>query len=151
MHTNTYQDKKRSLKFFSGSFWVNKYLLIFVFIYILGCIGGTYAYFALSVSDNETVVGVAGEVDLGLDVEQVIPSSNNDSVMVPQLESALGTAISSTYNCVDGNGNIVCKVFSATVTNNSSANVRVKGTVSFTGINSLPNLKWKRIQNASSI
>ena len=139
------------LKFFSGDFWFNKYVLIFAFIYILSCVGGTYAYLSFNAQNSNTIVGVTADPSVDLVVNQVVPASSNNGAMVPQLESALGTAISSQYNCVDGNGNVVCKVYRAVVTNDGNANISVKGTVSFTGIDAMPNLKWKRISSATSI
>ena len=155
--SNFNQDNKKEsmslkiLKFFSGDFWFNKYVLIFAFIYILSCVGGTYAYLSFSAENSNTIVGVTADPSIDLVVNQVVPASSNDGAMVPQLESALGTAKSSQYNCVDGNGNVVCKVYRAVVTNDGNANISVKGTVSFTGIDAMPNLKWKRISSATSI
>ena len=122
--------------------------MIFIFIYAITCIGGTYAYFALFAQDDSSIVGVAAVADLDLVVDRVLPTSGDDK-LVPQLESALGTAISSQYNCIDGNNNRVCHVYSAVVTNTSSSNVRIIGTISFSGITNMPNLKWKRIDSTT--
>ena len=105
----------------------------------------TYAYFALFASDN-SIVGISGETGLELDVEKVFPLSG-ENILVPQLEAPLTKAISTQYSCVDDNGNKVCNVYKATVTNTSTASVKLNGTISFTGIENMPNLKWKRIKD----
>jgi len=148
--SNCKTNKETSLfsKCFSGKL-LNKYIICFIFVYAICCVGGTYAYFALSASNN-SIVGIAADIDLDLKVERIIPTSGSNA-MVPQLENALGTAISSEYNCIDDNDNVVCQVYKATVTNTSTANVSLNGTISFSGITNLPNLKWKRIENATTI
>jgi len=110
--------------------------------------GGTYAYLAFSASNN-TISGITATADLDLVVERKLPS--NVGVMVPQLEEYLGSAISDTYSCIDGNGNTVCQVYKATVTNKSTATVEVNGSIKFSGINNMPNLKWKRITDERTI
>jgi len=111
--------------------------------------GGTYAYLAFTASDANTIVGTTATADLELVVERKLPS--NVGVMVPQLEEYLGSAISTTYSCIDGNGNTVCQVYKATLTNTSTATVKVNGTIAFTGIDNMPNLKWKRIKDERTI
>ena len=106
---------------------------------------GTYAYFALFASDN-SIVGISGETGLELDVEKVFHLSG-ENILVPQLEAPSTKAISTEYSCVDDNGNKVCNVYRATVTNTSTASVKLNGTISFTGIENMPNLKWKRIKD----
>jgi len=112
--------------------------------------GGTYAYLAFTASDNSTIAGTTATASLDLVVERILPSSNV-GVMVPQIEEYLGSAISTEYNCIDGNGNTVCQVYEATVTNTSTATVQVNGTIKFSGIENMPNLKWKRITNERTI
>ena len=111
--------------------------------------GGTYAYLAFTASDDNTVVGITATASLDLKVERILPS--NVGVMVPQLEQYLGSAISTTYSCIDGNGNTVCQVYKATITNTSTATIQVNGTIRFSGISNMPNLKWKRITDERTI
>ena len=101
-------------------------------------------------TDGGTVVGTAAEANLSLNVERILPTST-PGPMVPQLEQYLGSAISTNHNCIDGNGNTVCQVYKATVTNTSTATVEVNGTIKFSGIENMPNLKWKRITNERTI
>ena len=97
-----------------------RYLVLLIFVVMFTVTGGTYAYLAFTASNN-TIVGTTATAGLGLVVERKLPS--DVGVMVPQLESGLGSAISTTYSCIDGNGNTVCQVYKATVTNTSTATV----------------------------
>lgn len=125
-----------------------KYLILLIFIVMFTVTGGTYAYLAFAASNN-TISGTTATADLELVVERKLPS--NVGVMVPQLEEYLGSAISDTYNCIDGNGNTVCQVYKATVTNKSTATVEISGSIKFSGINNMPNLKWKRINDERTL
>ena len=95
------------------------------------------------------MTGTAGTANLSLGVTRITPSSNNGS-MVPQLESALGTAVSSEYNCVDDNNNVVCQVYKIEVTNVGNTNVKIEGNIKFNG-NTLnfENLKYKLMESAT--
>ena len=94
-----------------------RYLILLIFVVMFTVTGGTYAYLAFTASDSNTIVGTTATAGLDLLVERKLPS--DVGVMVPQLESGLGSAISTTYSCIDGNGNTVCQVYKATVTNTS--------------------------------
>lgn len=109
----------------------------------------TYAFFALSATNTNTVTGTASTATLTLTVTQATLKSSNTGVMVPQLASALGTAMNSTNQCVDGNGNVVCKVYTITITNGSSGTVVLNGTIQFDNVT--PNLKWKRVATTVSV
>ncbi len=110
-------------------------------------IGGTYAYYALTASNN-SIAGTAGEADLSLEVVDQYP--NNEEYLVPQLEQGLETAISSNYNCVDDNNNTVCQVYSIKITNTGTATVKINGTITFGNIDKMPNLKWRLIQDKNT-
>ena len=110
--------------------------------------GSTYAYFALTASSNN-ITGSVGGAGLSLTVTKKFPTANKN--MIPQLESTLDKAISNEYSCIDGNGNMVCQVYQATVTNSSSVAAKVNGTIRFEGIDDMPNLKWKRIDEERTI
>ena len=131
--------------------------LILILVLMVTTTGGTYAYLAISGTDSATITGTVATPSFSLNVQQsTLGGTNNSSVtktnvMVPQLESALGTAISSGWGCVDGNGNTVCKVYTITITNASTAAVRVIGTIRFSNNNTMKNLKWKRIASATTI
>ena len=122
-------------------------IIIGIFCYALLVTGGTYAYYALTASNN-SIAGTAGEADLSLEV--VNQHSNNEEYLVPQLEKGLEAAISSNYNCVDDNNNTVCQVYSIKITNTGTATVKINGTITFGNIDKMPNLKWRLIQNKNT-
>ena len=129
-----------------------KYAIVITFLVLMICItGGTYAYFALTASNN-SVTGSVGGASLNLTVTKVYPTSeHNNKNMIPQLESTLDEAISLDHKCIDGNGNVICQVYSATVTNQGSTSSVLNGTISFTGIENMPNLKWMRINDSNTL
>lgn len=110
----------------------------------------TYAYFALTATNN-AMTGTAATASLTLNVTRATLKSTNNGVMVPQLESALSSAMNSTNQCVDGNGNIICEVYTIKITNTSTAAVKVKGTIQFSGNGSMPNLKWRRTTDTTTL
>ena len=124
-------------------------LVIITLILIVSIASATYAYFALSATDNTTIGGTVGGVSLELTVSKELPVTT-PSTMIPQLESTLGDAVSNEYNCIDDNNNVVCQVYKATLKNNGSIAAIVDGTITFEDIDTLPNLKWKRIDSITS-
>ena len=127
--------------------------------------GATYAYFAISASNNGTITGTAATVNLTLTVDKIFPtaSSENTGVMVPQLSTS-GSANSALANalklgCVDGNKNVICQVYKVIIQNiGGTATQVVDGSISFysdsdltTDITTIiPNLKWKLINSADA-
>ena len=127
------------------------YIVVSIITLIITITGSTYAYFALSTSNNNAITGTTADVGLTLTVTKLKPNTNTTDYLVPQLESALGTAINNTNNCKDANTNTVCQVYKATLTNTGTANAKLKGTISFSNVNNLPNLKWKLITDATTL
>lgn len=123
-------------------------MLILVFTLMFCTTGATYAYLAFSATNN-VATGTVAVSGLTLTVTEAALKSGNTSVMVPQLESALGTAMNGTNKCVDGNNNIVCKVYTITVSTSSTATTPTTGTIAFT--NPSTNLKWKLVSNATTV
>lgn len=119
--------------------------------------GATFAYLSLEATNDNEIEGTIASASLTLTVTQATLKTTNTGVIVPQLESALNTAMSTTNQCVDGNGNIVCKAYTITITNGSTAAVKVKGTIQFTELPtvSIPttttNLRWKRVNSANTV
>ena len=120
-----------------------------IIVYFITVTGSTYAYFALSASSDNKISGTTATANLALTVSKVFPSNTNN--LVPQLESALGSAISSTYKCVDGNSNNVCQVYKITIKNTSTASVDISGYIHFSGVTNLPNLKWRLLDSESAL
>lgn len=114
----------------------------------------TYAYFAIAPVSNNSITGTAATASLSLNVERIAPTATkwNGSTqsMVPQLGTALGTAMGDMYSCVDGNNNVVCQVYEVTLTNGSTAQISVSGTITFTGASNMANLKWRLYKSAAT-
>ena len=125
-------------------------LIVAIATLVISVTGATYAFFALSVSNSTAITGNTASTQLTLSVEPQTLKSPNTGVMVPQLGSAIGTAMNSTNQCVDANGNIVCKVYKITVTNGSSAAASVNGTIKFTSFTT-NNLRWRRVDSATAL
>lgn len=140
--------------------------LTITLILILFCsiTGATYAYFAISATNNNTITGNAATVNLTLNVERVFPteSNTNTGVMVPQLStsasatSPLANALKS--GCVDANQNVVCQVYKITIANiGGTATQVVDGKVSFFGNSAMtknittviPNLSWRLVESVN--
>lgn len=139
-------------------------LTITLILILFFCVtGATYAYFAVSATNN-IITGNAATVNLTLDVTKIFPAAgNNTGVMVPQLSvsgsdtSPLATALKN--GCVDGNSNIVCQVYRINIQNiGGTAKQIVDGKVLFYGntamtndvTTTMPNLKWKLIDSVDT-
>ena len=122
-------------------------MIVMICTLMLGTTGATYAYFAINATNN-VATGTAAEVNLTLSVTQAdLKNTTHTNVMVPQREGALANAISSANKCIDTNNNVICKVYTITVTNTGSTSISVNGTIQFSlsGTNvEMQNLKWKR-------
>ena len=118
------------------------FVAIAIMVLMITTTGSTYAFFALSASNASTVTGTAASARLTLEVTKSLPTKSSTGVMVPQLASALGTAMNATNGCVDANTNIVCQVYTIKVSNYSTAKVKLDGFITFAGSTSMPNLKW---------
>lgn len=148
-------------------------VLIMIFTLMVCTTGATYAYFALSAT-NGIATGTAATVGLDLSVTRVLPVPDSDDtsnitswnestkVMVPQLDDYLSSAITENQErinkCVDAKGNVVCQVYKITATNQSTASVKINGTIQFLapmstveGGNTFTNLYWQKIDNATTL
>ena len=129
----------------------NKNIIIVALIMTLAIsvTGSTYAFFALSATATNKFTGTVATASLDVVVSPATLKSNNTGVFVPQKMAGLGTAMNTTNQCVDGNGNIVCKVYTITVTNNSNAGAIVRGSIMFNSVT--PNLKWRRVKSTTAL
>lgn len=130
-------------------------LIILIFTLMVGTTGATYAYFALTATNN-VATGQAATASLTLNVTEAALGGTSSGAtktgkMVPQNVEALGTAMGTNYKCVDGNGNTVCKAYTITVTNGSTAAVRIIGTIQFSGNTSMPNLSFRRTTSVTAL
>lgn len=130
-------------------------MVVMVCALMLCTTGATYAYFALTATNN-VATGTAATASLTLAVSEAtlggtLSGTTQTNKMVPQEDTTLGTAMGTSYKCVDGNGNTVCKVYSITVTNGSTAAVKVIGTIQFSGNDSMPNLRFRRTESETAL
>lgn len=128
---------------------------ILILILMVCVTGATYAYFAISASNNNVVTGTAATVSLDLQVSRVLPTASNTNPLVPQLsantatqKNALKAAIDG--NCVDSNDNVVCHVYKITIQNTSNARVRLNETLTLSG-GTFNNLKWYTLATANDV
>lgn len=134
-------------------------ILILIATLMIVTTGSTYAYFAISATSNNVITGTAATADLSLEASMVSPNSasltNSTQVMVPQLNTALGSAINRSNPCIDDNQNVVCYVMKIVIRNNSSARVVLNGDLTFkssgTFATDFPNLYWKPLTNATTV
>ena len=122
-------------------------VLVGILTIVVAIAGSTYAFFSVSNTAN----GISGSSAynssaLTVLVSQKTPTSstaNNAKKLVPQLGTYINTAVNTTYNCLDGNGNLVCKVYEVKVTNATTTPFYITGTMVLTAT-SMPNLKWSK-------
>ena len=126
-----------------------------VFIILAAVAGGTFAYYAFSVTNTGTISGsAANTTGIGMTVTKVAPTkSGATTVLVPQLQSTLNKAIIGTnnYKCIDGNDNTVCLIYKVDVSNTSSSGFNYTLKIKFTnGTNSkFTNLKYAFLPTTS--
>lgn len=131
-------------------------MLILIFTLMICTTGATYAFFAIS-ANNSTATGTAATVGLNLSVTRVTPTdekwASSAQVMVPQLNTALGSAMNASNSCVDANNNVVCQVYKISVENTSTALVKLRGAVYFTLQTGAvyTNLFWRQVTDANTL
>lgn len=149
-------DKMNKKSKFNGLWIFNKYIIFFIFIFFLLCVGGTYAYFAFRVENSVVITGKVIAVDASLEVELVAGSNGK---LVPMIDDALSNALkgvgSDNGACVDKYNNLSCQVYKITLINKGSRLKHISGTVelypqSGEG-NAYSNLKWRELENQTTI
>lgn len=137
-------------------------MIVLVLTLMVCTTGATYAYFAISALSTNNITGTiaSGNIEFQLSTSAnttsglpslTTPSSTYASKpMIPQYAYNSGNVLSKAVSsgCVDGNGNVVCRIYSFTVRNNSTATVVVNGTIKFT--NPTTNLKWALMTSATA-
>lgn len=124
-------------------------LIVGIATLIISITGATYAYFAIGATNSNTITGTAATADLGLTVTKNLPTATNSGAIVPQLNTALGSAVSA--GCVDGNQNIVCEVFTIKVENKGSSQIRIKGSLNFAYTSTFANLYWREMDSTTAL
>ena len=120
---------------------------ILCFVAIISIVGYTYSYLQITVSNSTAITGTAASASLSLEVNKLAPDI--DKPLVPQLDSAIASAVVGTQgNCVDDNGNAVCQVYEVKVKNTSNIAIKIDGLLRL-NIGSNENLKWTLIESYS--
>ena len=129
-------------------------LIILIVTLMISTTGATYAFFALSATNNNVISGTSAKVDKEITVTKILPASNstNTGVMVPQLSANTSTSKNALKQaieggCVDANGNIACQVYKITFQNKSTADFRTKASLTLTS--TITNLKWYTLVTAN--
>lgn len=111
--------------------------IVGVLTLVVAIAGATYAFFSATANNAGTIEGTAATAELALDVLQ---EAGGTGKLIPQLGTAINSAAAT--NCVDGNTNTICQIYSLKVTNNSTATVSLNGSIAFAGIENMSNLKF---------
>lgn len=150
-------------------------LIILIVTVMVTTTSATYAFFQFSASSNNTLTGTAATASIAFASAPTTPIAPNVTSyqakpMVPQKSlngttNVLQKAVtgvkpageSNVIPCVDGNGNAVCRVYSFTIQNNSTATAVIKGQIQFawgannSAANWFENLKWKLMTSATAV
>ena len=128
-------------------------LVVIIATLMITTTGATYAWLTFTGANNATTVTgtVASTGSMTLTITEAPLKSGNTGKMVPQLDDYVGTAMNGTNKCVDGNNNIVCKVYTIHVEASGDAEIPSTGQITFSNIATVPNLKWSLASSATSI
>lgn len=127
----------------------NTQLILVIVLTLVLIIGGTFAYFSFSTSNNTTINGDAGTVNLNLTVTKILPNTTGiDDILIINFNEL---ASSLNGGCASSDGEFaLCQLYKVTITNNSTGiNTNLKGSVSFNNTNT-PNLSWVSVNNYSA-
>ena len=115
------------------------YLVVGILVFFVVVIGVTFAYYTFAVSNNNSVNGEAGKVNLNLTVTKALPNnSGTDDILITPF-SELANNLNA--KCVSDEY-ATCQLYKITLKNNSTGvNTKVKGSVSFNNTTA-PNLSW---------
>ena len=126
----------------------NVSMLLGIVLILLLVAGATFAYFALSATNN-VIGGNAGTVDLSLTVTKVLPNTTGtDDIIITSFDD-LATNLN--QSCIDSDGDFaLCQLYQVHLTNGANGvNTNVKGSVSFNNTTT-PNLAWISLGNSYS-
>lgn len=124
-------------------------LIVMILTLIISVTGATFAFFMIAPETNNSVRGEAAYAELDLMVDRILPDdetwNNSDKVMAPHGTEFLGNVMSGDKPCIDSRNNIACQGYEIVITNKSTAQVMVDGTITYSGTSTMPNLKWKLV------
>ena len=148
-------------------------LIILIVTVMVTTTSATYAFFQFSAINNNTITGTAATASLTFSAVPTLIAPTiatyTSKPLVPQLEGTTTnilqkalTGASGKDKCVDANDNAICRAYSFTIRNDSSATAVIKGQVRFFTSKSgsapnetlgltFANLKWKLMSNATTV
>jgi len=133
---NLIKEEKKDLKGIT-------FLAVGILTIVVAIAGATFAWFAVTASNNNVIKGDSGYTasSLTLTVTETSAVASASKKLVPQLDAAVKTAANSTNKCIDANGNGVCQHYTITIKNNTTTKFYLDGSLTLTAAN-MPNLKW---------
>ena len=126
----------------------NYNLLVIVILLLVFVVGGTFAYF-FGTASNNIFTGNMGNVKLTLTVTKVLPTTNGvDDILVTNI-SELPSGLNN--KCVDNYGEYaLCQLYKVNLANATDGiNTNVQGSVAFNNATT-PNLSWILLGNSYS-
>lgn len=119
---------------------------------IVAIAGASFAFFQVSATNSNTIKGTSAYTAnaLGLTVSDKTSSTVGSKALIPQLNSAIKSAVNANGGCIDGNGSAICKVYEIVIKNNTTTGYYIDAKISFTA-SSMPNLKYQVVNSASKL
>lgn len=120
-------------------------VLVGILTIVIAIAGSTFAFFNVTASNTTKISGSSAysASSLTLTVDLLYPTSNDASKqLIPQLGTAINTATNPDNECVDGNGNAVCRVYKIEVSNKTSMPYYVTTKLNLTVPSTMEHLKW---------
>ena len=129
------------------------YVSVFVAALFLATLSGTFAYFQVSASNSNKIVGNIAGNNLVLTITS--PTNLASGPLIP-LNSTNSTFLQKAVNgtnstpCQDSNGYVVCQIYTVTITNSSNTPQRLIGNLILSA-SSAPNMKWGLMTSATAV
>ncbi len=114
--------------------------VLIILTLVVAIAGSTYAFFSVSVTDS-SITGSSAYNAKSFELTVTHLTTAASGKLIPQLGSAINTAVNTTNNCKDARGNTVCKLYQVTIKNVSEVTYYISGTFALTA-DKMPNLKW---------
>ena len=126
------------------------YAAVTVAALFVAVVSGTFAYFQVSASNSNVIVGNVATTSLVLNITK--PSNLATAQLIPLNNSLRQKAINGTEStmCRDSNGYSVCQLYTITIYNTSTSQQRLTGTLNLVAA-SAPNLKWTLLTDIDTL
>lgn len=114
--------------------------VLIILTLVVAIAGSTYAFFSVSVTDS-SITGSSAYNARSFELTVTHLTSAASGKLIPQLDSAINTAVNTTNNCKDARGNTVCQLYQVTVKNVSEVTYYISGTFTLNA-ETMDNIKW---------